>query len=100
MSFFFPSRFSLRSSGGGRRYAFADVLAHELSKHLCRWAIMDLARRDEFVPQIPVQPDAQPDIFFGHVGSVPNGYTSAREIIPQGTAVRMPVSPVLRVATS
>lgn len=37
---------------------------------------MDLARRDEFVPKIPVQPDAQPDIFFGHAESVPNGYTS------------------------
>ncbi|SMO98952.1 hypothetical protein SAMN06265221_1398 [Paracoccus laeviglucosivorans] len=38
---------------------------------------MDLARRDEFVPQIPVQPDAQSNIFLGHAGSVPNGYTFA-----------------------
>lgn len=39
---------------------------------------MDLARRDEFVPKIPFQPDAQPDIFLGHAGSVANGYTSAQ----------------------
>lgn len=77
MSFVVSSRFSLGSSDGGGRNAVADVLAHELPKHLCRWTIMELARRDEIVPQIPVQPDAQPDIFFGHAGSVPNGYTSA-----------------------
>lgn len=77
MSLFVSSRFSLGSSDGGGRNAFADVLAHELPKHLCRWTIMDLARRDEFVPQIPVQPDAQSNIFLAHAGSVPNGYTFA-----------------------
>lgn len=77
MSFFVASRFSLWSFERGGRVAFADVLAHELPEHLCRWTIMDLARRDEFVPKIPIQPDAQPDIFFGHGWSVPNGYTSA-----------------------
>ncbi len=75
MSFFVPSRFSLWISDGRGRDTFADVLAHKLSKHLCRWTIMDLACGDEFVPQIPIQPDAQSNIFLGHIGSVPNGYT-------------------------
>ncbi|MBB3592402.1 hypothetical protein FHX08_002746 [Rhizobium sp. BK529] len=38
---------------------------------------MAMARRDEFIPQIPIQPDAQPNIFFGHGESVTNGYTFA-----------------------
>lgn len=58
MSFFVAFRFSFGSFHSDGRHAFADVLAHELPEHLCRWTIMDLARRDEFVPKIPVQPDA------------------------------------------
>ena len=38
---------------------------------------MGFARFDELVSKLPVQPDAQADIFFWHTGSVANGYTFA-----------------------
>lgn len=78
MSFFVPSRFSLGTADGGGRDTFADVLAHEFPKHQCRRTIMNLTRSDEFVPQIPAQPDAHSNIFLGHASSVTNGYTSAQ----------------------
>ncbi len=50
---------------------------------------MDLARRDEFVPQIPIQPDAQPNIFFGHAGVYPMDTHLPRDIVLERTAIRV-----------
>jgi hypothetical protein len=77
MSFFVPSRLSLWSSDSGGFDVLANVVARELPKHQGRWTHHGFGTPRRIRPKITVQPDAQPDVVFGHARSVANRYTSA-----------------------